>query len=127
MDPFVITVCVLFALALVGYVFVMPGEVSSGPEKGRLAFLRERKEVLYENLRDLNFEHKAGKLSEADFESLRSSLEAEASSLLAEIAVLEKIRVILSGRALSLPKERESKDLRERLSRVGLVRRTSPR
>ena len=89
MDPFVITVCVLFTLALIAYVFVMPGEVTSGPEKGRLAFLRERKEVLYENLRDLNFEHKAGKLSEADFESLRGSLEAEASSLLAEIAALE--------------------------------------
>lgn len=91
MDAFVITVCVLFTLALVGYVFLAPGEVTTGSEKGRLAFLRERKEVVYENLRDLNFEHKAGKLSEADFESLRGSLEAEASSILAEIATLEKI------------------------------------
>ena len=91
MDPFVITVCVLFTLALLGYVFLAPGEVTSGAEKGRLAFLRERKDVVYENLRDLNFEHKAGKLSESDFESLRSSLEAEASSILAEIAVLEKV------------------------------------
>jgi hypothetical protein len=90
MDAFVITVCVLFTLALVGYVFVMPGGVTPGAEKGRLAFLRERKEVVYENLRDLNFEHKAGKLSEADFESLRGSLEAEASSNLAEISELER-------------------------------------
>jgi len=91
MDPFVIAVCVLFTLALLGYVFVVPGEVTSGAEKGRLAFLRERKDVVYENLRDLNFEHKAGKLSQADFESLRGSLEAEASLILAEITVLEKI------------------------------------
>ena len=91
MDAFVITACALFALALLGYVFVMPGEVTASPEKGRLAFLRERKDVVYENLRDLNFEHKAGKLSEADFESSRGSLEAEASSLLAEISALEKL------------------------------------
>ena len=36
-----------------------------GPEKTRLAYLQERKEAVYENLRDLNFEHQAGKLPDA--------------------------------------------------------------
>ena len=35
-------------------------ESSSGAEKTRLAYLRERKEMVYENLRDLNFEYQAG-------------------------------------------------------------------
>jgi len=82
--------CALLALAALAYVLSVPAEISSGPAKGRLAFLRERKEVVYDNLRDLNFEHKAGKLSAADFESLRGSLESEAAALLAEITELEK-------------------------------------
>ena len=34
-------------------------------DKTRLDYLRERKDVIYENLRDLNFEYLAGKLPQA--------------------------------------------------------------
>jgi hypothetical protein len=61
----------------------------SGPEKTRAAYLRERKEVVYENLRDLNFEHKAGKIPELDYQSMKNSLEEEAAAILAEISRLE--------------------------------------
>ena len=54
-------------------------------EKTRLDYLRERKEVLYENLRDLNFEHRVGKYTEADFLAQRDALEAEAAGVLAEM------------------------------------------
>src|SRR5207253_9329991 len=77
--------CLILAVTLLAYVFAPPAEITSGPEKDRVAFLRERKDMVYENLRDLNFEHKAGKLSDADFESLRGSLESEAAALLSEI------------------------------------------
>ncbi len=50
-----------------------------GPEKTRLAYLQERKEAVYENLRDLNFEHQAGKLPDQDYQSLKASLEEEAA------------------------------------------------
>jgi len=63
--------------------------VEHGEVKTRLMYLRERKDVIYENLRDLNFEYRAGKLSEADYESLKSNMEEEAASVLAEIAALE--------------------------------------
>ena len=59
--------------------------------KTRAAYLRERKDAVYENLRDLNFEHKAGKLSDTDYETLRNSLESEAASILAEIDQLEAV------------------------------------
>jgi hypothetical protein len=52
-------------------------------------YLRERKEVVYENLRDLNFEHNAGKVPESDYQSMRNSLEEEAAAILAEISRLE--------------------------------------
>ena len=54
-------------------------------EKTRLDYLRERKEVLYENLRDLNFEHRTGKYTEADFIAQREALEGEAAGVLAEM------------------------------------------
>jgi hypothetical protein len=61
----------------------------SGPEKTRAMYLRERKDVVYENLRDLNFEHKAGKIPETDYFSMKNSLEEEAAAILAEISRLE--------------------------------------
>ena len=59
-------------------------------EKTRLAFLYERKEQTFENLRDLNFEYKAGKLSDADFSTMRDSMEQEAANILAEIEQIEQ-------------------------------------
>ena len=75
--------------ALLYYVFFMGGTVEHAPGKTRLAYLRERKEVVYENLRDLNFEYKAGKFPEADYLEMRSGLEDEAAAVLAEIEELE--------------------------------------
>ncbi len=72
-----------------------------GPEKTRLTYLKERKEMVYENLRDLNFEHQAGKLPDQDFQSLKASLEDEAAGILAEMARLEQA----STRPLSSRKE----------------------
>src|SRR5579859_3166967 len=81
--------CIVFALGLVVYVFAVPQQIAAAPVKDRLAYLHERKEVIYENLRDLNFENKAGKFSPEDYQGLRTSLEEEAARALAEIAELE--------------------------------------
>ena len=81
--------CSAFTLAVLVYIFWVPGEVIATPEKTRVAYLLERKDVVYDNLRDLNFEYNAGKLPEADYQSMKSSLEDEAAKLLAEISALE--------------------------------------
>ena len=83
-------VCAAFTFAALYYVFFFPGEVYSGEEKTRLGYLRERKEAVYENLRDLSFEYKAGKVPDADYQSMRNSLEEEAAAIMAEIARLEQ-------------------------------------
>jgi hypothetical protein len=82
--------CVALAGGLFAYVFFTRDEMETAPEKTRLVYLRERKEVIYENLRDLNFEYKAGKFPEEDFDSMRGALEAEAAGVLSEIAQLER-------------------------------------
>src|ERR1017187_9890712 len=81
--------CLMLAVASLFYVFYMPGRLFLGPEKTRAGYLRERKDAVYENLRDLNFEYKAGKVPDADFASLKSSLQDEAATILAEIDRLE--------------------------------------
>ncbi len=85
----IILLCVLFTMILLFYVFYMEEEVWVGEEKTRLGYLYERKDVIYENLRDLNFEYKAGKFPDGDFQAMRSTLEAEAAQVLAEIELLE--------------------------------------
>jgi hypothetical protein len=82
-------ICLALAVATFFYVFYLPGRLFLGPEKTRAGYLRERKDAVYENLRDLNFEYKAGKVPDADYSSLKSSLQDEAATLLAEIARLE--------------------------------------
>jgi hypothetical protein len=86
-------ICAAITLLTLVYVFHLPGKLHLGPEKTRAAYLRERKDAVYENLRDLNFEYNAGKLPDADYQSLNASLEDEAAMLLAEIDRLEKARL----------------------------------
>lgn len=81
--------CLMLTVACLLYVFYLPGRLYLGPEKTRAGYLRERKDAVYENLRDLNFEYKAGKVPEVDYASLKTSLQDEAATILAEIARLE--------------------------------------
>jgi hypothetical protein len=81
---------VALTIALFIYTFWPENVFASQKEKSRLDFLLERKEQLYENLRDLNFEYKAGKYPDEDFEVQRAQLENEAATLLAEIEHLQQ-------------------------------------
>jgi outer membrane protein TolC len=92
----IVFACFALTAALLFFIFNLPTAVEHPVEKTRLAFLRERKEMVYENLRDLNFEYKAGKMPESDYVSLRASLEDDAAAILAEIEQLESQRAALS-------------------------------
>jgi hypothetical protein len=85
-----ILACAMVTLGTLSYVFYLPGRLQMGPDKTRSAYLQERKDAVYENLRDLNFEHQAGKLPDQDYQSLQASLEQEAAGILAEMAGLER-------------------------------------
>ena len=81
--------CLVITAAALYFVFHIPESVAAGPEQTRILFLHERKEAVYENLRDLNFEYKAGKVPDLDYQTMKASLEDEAAGILAEIAQLE--------------------------------------
>lgn len=89
----IILACAMMTLAVLVYVFYLPGTLHLGPEKTRLSYLRERKDVIYENLRDLNFEHKSGKFPDSDYETMKASLEEEAAAVLSEMSRLENTSI----------------------------------
>ena len=91
MTPTLGLICgILLLFVLFVYTFWPENVFASQREKTRLDYLLERKEQLYENLRDLNFEFKAGKYPEEDFVVQRAQLENEAAQLLGEIELLQR-------------------------------------
>ena len=53
------------------------------------AHLEERKAQIYENLRDLQFEFRVGKLSESDYQKTKLDLQRELARVLGEIDALQ--------------------------------------
>ncbi len=99
--------CIALAAATVVFVFFLDPEPEEAvAHRTRLDQLIERREVIYENLRDLKFEHRSGKFSEADFEEMKRAMETEAAVVLAEMDQL-------TGNA-SPQARRRSKDVQAR-------------
>ena len=85
----VVIFCSIFATLTLIYIFMPSNDADTGVDKTRLVYLYERKDVVYENLRDLNFEFKSGKFTQADYDGMRAGIESEAARILAEIEKLE--------------------------------------
>lgn len=82
----ILVACVLLAVATMVFLFLLePDPSDSAPHRSRLDQLLERRDTIYDNLRDLKFEYRAGKFSEKDYEETRHALEAEAALVLAEM------------------------------------------
>jgi hypothetical protein len=78
--------CALLAAAVIVFIFGVQADASdSAPHRTKLDQLMERRDAVYENLRDLRFEFRAGKFSENDYEEIKQSLEVEAARVLADM------------------------------------------
>jgi hypothetical protein len=62
--------------------------------------LDERKASIYENLRDLQFEYRVGKLSDADYQHTKQDLQKELAAVMAEV---DKLKSQLNGNATPAP------------------------
>lgn len=81
--------CILLAAATLAFVFNIRLDSSDlAPHRTKLDQLLERRDAIYDNLRDLRFEYRAGKYSEKDYEEIKRSLEIEAARVLADMDVL---------------------------------------
>src|ERR1700720_2296049 len=82
----VLTVAVLVAIgAMLFTLFIRPQDVPDAPPVSPTAHLEERKSQIYENLRDLQFEYRVGKLSDEDYQKTKLELQSELARVLAEI------------------------------------------
>ncbi len=85
-DWAVLGACVALAAAVLLFIFyIQPDASDLAPHRTKLDQLLERRETIYDNLRDLRFEYRSGKYSEGDFEAMKTALENEAALVLAEI------------------------------------------
>lgn len=75
----------LFAAILVLVLWVRPSDIELGPPPNPAAHLEERKAAIYVNLRDLTFEYRLGKLSDADYEKTKHGLQEELAKVMAEL------------------------------------------
>ncbi len=87
-----VSFCALITLVILFYIFrpLMFGgrgtsffEMDAG--KTSLQKLLRKKEIVYENIKDLEFEFKMGKLSEEDYQRLRKELSKEAYEVMSQI------------------------------------------
>jgi hypothetical protein len=85
-DWAILGACLGLAAAVFLFVFyIQPDASDLAPHRTKLDQLLERRDTIYDNLRDLKFEHRAGKYSEGDYETMKTSLENEAALVLADI------------------------------------------
>src|ERR1700730_706621 len=85
-DAVMLSACLVLTLAALTFVFwIEPDEGDCASPRLQLTQLRERRDSIYENLRDLKFQNRAGKYAEQDYEQMRDSLETEAAQVLLEI------------------------------------------
>lgn len=75
---------VLLTVGAIAYTLLVR-TVPEAEAKTGYEHLEQRRARIYENLRDLQFEYRVGKLSEADYLTTKQTLQGELASVLAEL------------------------------------------
>jgi hypothetical protein len=70
---------------LIYTLFIRAQDVPPPEPVSPLAHLEDRKAAIYDNLRDLQFEYRVGKLSDEDYQRAKLSLQKELAGVLSEM------------------------------------------
>jgi hypothetical protein len=82
----IIPIACVVAIAVIAFILgVRPKDIPPPEPVSPFQHLDERKAAIYENLRDLQFEYRVGKLSDADYQSTKKDLQKELARVLAEV------------------------------------------
>jgi hypothetical protein len=93
----IIAIACIIALAVVAFLLGVRAKDLPEPEPvSPFDHLDERKAAIYENLRDLQFEYRVGKLSDQDYQLTKRDLQKELAGVLAEVDRL-KARIAENG------------------------------
>jgi hypothetical protein len=86
----IIVVTCLVAIVVIAFILtVRPKDLPEPEPVSPFAHLDERKAAIYENLRDLQFEYRLGKLSDADYQATKRDLQKELAAVMAEVDKLK--------------------------------------
>jgi hypothetical protein len=81
----IIVVAVMLALGAMFYtLFVRQQDIAEPIPVSPIQHLEDRKHAIYDNLRDLQFEYRLGKLSDEDYQQTKQALQKELAVVLAE-------------------------------------------
>ncbi len=86
----VIAVAALVAVTLLYTLFVRSTDIPAPEPVSPTRHLEERRAAIYENLRDLQFEYRVGKLSDADYQQTKLVLQKELAGVIGEIQQITK-------------------------------------
>src|SRR6185295_15110044 len=92
--------CIVTAGVLLYILGVRPKDLPEPVPVSPFQHLDERKAAIYENLRDLQFEYRLGKLSDADYQTTKKDLQKELAQVLAEV---DKLSAALGATAAAKP------------------------
>ena len=102
--------CLALALATILFIFyIQPDASDLAPHRSKLDQLLERRDTIYDNLRDLRFEFRSGKYAEHDYEAMKAALENEAAVVIAEIDQITESQVRRPRQAKAVPSERSAR------------------
>src|SRR6202795_875611 len=97
-------IIILASLLTIGVlVFILSVRTKDLPEPAPVSpfeHLDERKAAIYENLRDLQFEYRVGKLSDQDYQQTKQDLQKELAAVMAEV---DRVKAQLGMKVQSAP------------------------
>jgi hypothetical protein len=117
-------VCAVIAIATLGFtLFVrdkdVPPLIAEDPVRKDL---EARKLVVYENMKDLQFEFRQGKLSDADYQSLKSGFQVELAGIMNSIDHLPQAK----GAAVKSEKSTDAKSTRTEQQKTQTASKSKP-
>jgi hypothetical protein len=83
--PLIVAVVLVVAITTLFTLFIRAKDIPPPDPVSPTQHLEDRKAQIYENLRDLQFEYRVGKLSDADYQQTKLTLQKELAIVLAEI------------------------------------------
>ena len=87
----IVALSALVILVVLGYTLgVRQKDLPAPPPESPFRHYDEMKARLYENLRDLQFEYRLGKLSDEDYQRAKTNLQGELAQVLAGVEELKK-------------------------------------
>ena len=97
----IIALACLIAVGVIVFILSVRSKDLPAPEPvSPFQHLDERKAAIYENLRDLQFEYRVGKLSDQDYQQTKLDLQRELAGVMAEI---DRVKAEIAAGKIPMP------------------------